>query len=43
LRCALAQRRIDRVKLALNLVPSPFTTEMIASEMPAAIRPYSIG
>jgi hypothetical protein len=25
-----------------RLVPSPFTTAMIASEMPAAIRPYSI-
>ena len=23
-------------------MPSPFTIEMIASEMPAAIRPYSI-
>jgi len=30
------------VNLVLSLVPSPFTTEMIASEMPAAIRPYSI-
>ena len=26
----------------LRLVPRPFTAAMIASEMPAAIRPYSI-
>ncbi len=26
----------------LRLVPRPFTTAMIASEMPAAIKPYSI-
>jgi hypothetical protein len=30
------------VNLVLSLVPSPFTTAMIASEMPAAIRPYSM-
>lgn len=30
------------VKLVLSAVPSPFTTAMIASEIPAAIRPYSI-
>jgi hypothetical protein len=30
------------VNLVLSLAPSPFTTEIIASEMPAAIRPYSI-
>jgi hypothetical protein len=30
------------VNLVRRLVPSPFTTEMIASKMPAAIRPYSI-
>jgi|HubBroStandDraft_2_1064218.scaffolds.fasta_scaffold522995_2 hypothetical protein len=29
-------------KRVLSLVPSPFTTEMIASEMPAAINPYSM-
>jgi len=29
-------------KRVLSLVPSPFTTEMIASEMPAPINPYSI-
>jgi hypothetical protein len=29
-------------KRALSLVPSPFTTEIIASEMPAAINPYSM-
>jgi len=30
------------VYLVLSLVPIPFTTEMIASAMPAAISPYSI-
>jgi len=30
------------VKTPLRLLPSPFTAAMIASEMPAAIRPYSI-
>ena len=30
------------VNLVLSLVPSPLITEMIASEMPAAISPYSI-
>jgi hypothetical protein len=30
------------VNLVLRLVPKPFTTAMIASEMPAAIRPYSM-
>jgi hypothetical protein len=30
------------VNLVFRLVPRPFTTAMIASEMPAAIRPYSI-
>ena len=30
------------VNLVLSFAPSPFTTEIIASEMPAAIRPYSI-
>src|SRR6266550_9251349 len=30
------------VNLSLRLVPSPLTTAMMASEMPAAIRPYSI-
>jgi hypothetical protein len=29
-------------KRVLSLVPSPFTTEMIASEMLAAINPYSM-
>ena len=28
--------------LALRLVPNPLTTAMIASEIPAAIKPYSI-
>ena len=28
--------------LELRLVPRPFTAAMIASEMPAAIRPYSM-
>jgi len=30
------------VNLSLRFVPRPFTTAMIASEIPAAIRPYSI-
>jgi hypothetical protein len=30
------------VNLSLRFVPRPFTTAIIASEMPAAIRPYSI-
>jgi hypothetical protein len=30
------------VNLVFSLAPRPFTTLMIASEMPAAIRPYSI-
>ena len=30
------------VNLVLRLAPRPFTIAMIASEMPAAIRPYSI-
>jgi hypothetical protein len=30
------------VNLVLSLLPSPFTTAMMASEMPAAINPYSI-
>src|SRR5262245_41647704 len=30
------------LNLAFRLVPMPLTTAMIASEMPAAIRPYSI-
>ncbi len=30
------------VNLVLRLVPSPFAIAMIASEMPAAMRPYSI-
>src|SRR5437879_5161593 len=30
------------VNLLFRLVPRPLTTAMIASEMPAAIRPYSI-
>jgi hypothetical protein len=30
------------VNWALRLVPSPFTAAMIASAMPAAIKPYSI-
>ena len=29
-------------KLVFSLVPMPFTAAMIAMEMPAAIRPYSI-
>ena len=29
-------------KLVFSLVPMPFTAAMIATEMPAAIRPYSI-
>jgi hypothetical protein len=30
------------VNLVLRLVPSPFTTAIMASEMPAAISPYSM-
>jgi hypothetical protein len=30
------------VNLVLMLDPNPFTTAMMASEMPAAINPYSI-
>jgi hypothetical protein len=30
------------VNLVLSSVPSPFTAAMMASEMPAAINPYSI-
>jgi hypothetical protein len=30
------------VNLVLRLVPRPLTTAMIASEMPAAINPYSM-
>ena len=30
------------LKVLLSFVPMPFTTAMIAMEMPAAIRPYSI-
>jgi hypothetical protein len=30
------------VNLVLSLVPSPLTTAMMASAMPAAIRPYSM-
>ena len=30
------------VNLSFSLVPRPLTTAMIATEMPAAIRPYSI-
>src|ERR1700747_3329939 len=33
---------LTEVKTPLRLMPSPFTATMIASEMPAAIRPYSI-
>jgi hypothetical protein len=30
------------VNFVFSLVPMPFTTAMIATEMPAAIRPYSM-
>ncbi len=30
------------VNLAFNVVPRPLTTAMIATEMPAAMRPYSM-
>jgi hypothetical protein len=30
------------VNLVLSFAPSPFTTAMMASAMPAAIKPYSI-
>jgi hypothetical protein len=37
----LSELEID-VNCVFKLVPSPFTTAMIASAIPAAIRPYSI-
>ncbi len=37
----LSELLID-MKLALRVPPSKLTTAIIASEMPAAIRPYSI-
>ena len=37
----LSELLID-VNLVLSLLPRPFTTAMIASAMPAAIRPYSM-
>jgi hypothetical protein len=40
-RTYLSELEID-VNCVFRLVPSPFTTAMIAREMPAAIRPYSI-
>jgi len=36
------QRIIERRELELSLPPIPFTLEMITSEIPAAISPYSI-
>ena len=30
------------VNLVLSLLPNPFTTAMMASELPAAVNPYSI-
>jgi hypothetical protein len=33
---------LTEVNLVLSLAPIPLTTAMIASAMPAAIRPYSI-
>jgi hypothetical protein len=38
----LLDRRTDGRELGVQVVPRPFTAAMIASEMPAAIRPYSI-
>ena len=35
------QERIE-LNVVLSLVPLPLTTAMIATEMPAAIRPYSM-
>jgi hypothetical protein len=39
--CYFNELLID-VNLVLSLVPNPFTAAMIASEIPAAIKPYSI-
>ena len=33
---------VTLLNVLVNLVPRPFTTEIIATEMPAAIRPYSM-
>jgi hypothetical protein len=33
---------LSEVSLVLRLVPSPFTVVIMASEMPAAISPYSM-
>jgi hypothetical protein len=41
-RYQLLQRIIERRELELSLPPIPFTLEMITSEIPAAISPYSI-
>jgi hypothetical protein len=39
---AYFSEEFTELKTPLRLVPRPFTAAMIASEMPAAIRPYSI-
>ena len=39
---AYFSEELIEVNLAFRLLPRPLTTAMIASEMPAAIRPYSI-
>ena len=39
---ALFKELLTDVNLVLSFVPSPFMTAMIASEMPAAISPYSM-
>jgi len=41
MRAYFKELEID-VKLVFRVVPRPFTTAMIASEMPAAIKPYSM-
>jgi hypothetical protein len=38
-RSAYFSEVLIEVNLVLSFVPSPFTTAMMASEMPAAIRP----
>src|SRR5437588_12980108 len=41
-RCRYFSDELMSVKLVFRLVPRPFTIAMMASEMPAAISPYSI-
>jgi hypothetical protein len=40
--CRYFSDEFTELKTPFSVVPRPFTAAMIASEMPAAIRPYSI-